>query len=67
MIEIDSPRVWRKALRCDSANCVEVAFVNGLVAVRDSKQPDEAPFLTFTSEEWGAFVDGVRSGDFDLQ
>jgi hypothetical protein len=58
---------WRKSVRsgpnCD--NCVEVAFVDGAVAVRDSKNQD-GPVLIFTSDEWDAFVGGAKDGEFDL-
>ncbi len=57
---------WRKSTRsgpnCD--NCVEVAFVDGVVAVRDSKHPD-GPALIFPRVEWAAFVGGARDGEFD--
>ncbi len=62
-----SQAVWRKSTRsspsCD--NCVEVAFVGGAIAVRDSKNPS-AGFLVFTPDEWDAFVDGTKDGEFDL-
>lgn len=58
---------WRKSSRsgpnCD--NCVEVAFVGGAVAVRDSKNPG-GHALIFTPAEWDAFVSGTRAGEFDL-
>lgn len=58
---------WRKSTRsspsCD--NCVEVAFVGGAVAVRDSKNRDGG-VLIFTPDEWDAFVDGTKIGEFDL-
>jgi hypothetical protein len=34
------------------------------VFVRDSKHLDEG-FLKFTAEEWGAFIRGVKNGEFD--
>jgi hypothetical protein len=46
-------------------NCVEVAFVDGIIAVRDSKHP-EGPVLLFTQAEWDAFVAGAKGGEFDL-
>jgi Domain of unknown function (DUF397) len=46
-----------------TTNCVEVAFVGGKVAVRDSKD-QEGPVLVFTRPEWNAFVAGVREGEF---
>jgi hypothetical protein len=58
---------WYKSSRsgpnCD--NCVEVAFVSGAVAVRDSKNPT-GPALIFTPDEWDAFVGGTKDGEFDL-
>ena len=59
--------VWRKSSRSGpySDNCVEVAFVDGAIAVRDSKNPT-GPTLIFTPGEWDAFVDGAKDGEFDL-
>jgi prepilin-type processing-associated H-X9-DG protein len=57
--------VWRKSARSGSNGCVEVAFADGHVAVRDSKDR-QGPVLVFTAAEWRAFVGGVRDGDFDL-
>jgi hypothetical protein len=46
-------------------NCVEVAFVDEAIAVRDSKNPT-GPALIFTAAEWDAFVGGAKDGEFDL-
>jgi Domain of unknown function (DUF397) len=55
---------WRKSSRSQSNGCVEIAFLNGQIAVRDSK--DRAgPVLRFSHTEWEAFLAGVRSGEFD--
>lgn len=35
------------------------------IALRDSKLPD-SPVLTYTRDEWRAFVAGVKDGEFDL-
>jgi Domain of unknown function (DUF397) len=58
---------WRKSSRSGSTgNCVEVAAnLPGVVAVRDSKHPDEAK-LIFTPPQWDAFTAGVHNGEFDL-
>ncbi|MEV4524885.1 DUF397 domain-containing protein [Streptosporangium sp. NPDC049304] len=49
----------------DGNNCVEVARnLPEIVAVRDSKAPNE-PSLIFTPSEWSAFVSSIRNGQFD--
>jgi len=62
-----SSAVWRKSSRSGpyTDNCVEVAFVGGAIAVRDSKDPSGG-VLVFTPGEWDAFVDGAKDGEFDL-
>jgi uncharacterized protein DUF397 len=56
---------WRKSWASNSGGCVEVAFVEGdEVLVRDSKAPHGA-VLRFNHTEWSAFLQGVRSGQFD--
>jgi len=59
---------WRKSTRSggDGGNCVEVATnLKGVVAVRDTKDKRGGTLL-FTPAEWAAFIDGVKSGEFDL-
>ncbi|WP_433243452.1 DUF397 domain-containing protein [Streptosporangium sp. CA-135522] len=56
---------WRKSsLSGDGPSCVEVAFVNDVVAVRDTKDR-EGGTLVFHRDEWVAFIGGIKSGDFD--
>lgn len=56
---------WQKSGRSESNGCVEVAFVDNQVAVRDSKHR-EGPVLVFTPVEWEAFLGGVSDGQFRL-
>ncbi|MBP5867643.1 DUF397 domain-containing protein [Streptomyces sp. LBUM 1485] len=57
--------VWVKSSYSgDNSNCVEVAALQRGHAVRDSKNPN-GPMLAFTAEEWGAFISGAKSGEFD--
>ena len=56
--------VWRKSARSGSNGCVEIAFLGGQIAVRDSKDRS-GPVLTFSPTEWEAFLAGVRHGEFD--
>ncbi|MBC6459825.1 DUF397 domain-containing protein [Actinomadura sp. HBU206391] len=52
---------WRKSARsAESGSCVEVAGVKGMVAVRDSKNP-QGPALLFPPAVWSAFAARVRS------
>ena len=59
-----SRAAWQKSSYSGSngGQCVEVARnLPGVVAVRDSKDPD-GPSLIVTAGEWQAFLDGVRRG-----
>jgi Domain of unknown function (DUF397) len=59
-----SHAAWRKSAYSWDNGCVEVAFVQGHVAVRDSKHKS-GPVLVFTPHEWSAFLHGVRDGQFN--
>lgn len=45
--------------------CVQVARKNGVVAVKDSKNPTTKP-LMFSNQEWTAFINGAKQGLFDV-
>ena len=60
-----SNAVWRKSTRSGASGCVEVATIDRVVGVRDSKDR-EGPVLVFTDEEWNAFLAGVQDGEFEL-
>lgn len=57
---------WRRSPFCATAECVEVVAEQGEVRVRDSKNTLQAP-LVFTTDEWSAFVAGVKAGEFDIE
>jgi hypothetical protein len=61
-----SGSVWVKSsLSFANGNCVEVAsLADGSIGVRNSRHSD-GPVLAFTSDEWQAFLGGVRNGEFD--
>lgn len=45
---------------------IEVAFLDdGTTLMRDGEDP-QSPVLVFTQQEWEAFVEGVKDGEFDL-
>lgn len=64
-MNISPEPAWRKSTRCGTSSCVEVAKVDTAYLVRDSKNPHAAA-LTFTEDEWTAFVAGVRAGEFQF-
>ena len=52
---------WRKARRsAGHGACVEVAPVNGQIAVRDSVNPDGGR-LQYPAQSWQAFVSIIKS------
>jgi hypothetical protein len=58
---------WRKSSRSGGGNntdCVEVAFVGTVTAVRDSKNQSGAA-LVFPYLAWRAFLTTTESGAFD--
>lgn len=62
---------WIKSSRSNGSggsNCVEVkigSMPDGSVLVRDSKNPTGGS-LVFTQDEWRAFIDGAKAGEFDI-
>lgn len=56
---------FRKSPTSGDGDCVEVATLDGVIGVRDSKNTT-GPVLEFTPSEWRAFVEGVALGSFDL-
>jgi hypothetical protein len=60
--------VWKKSSRSNGNggnNCVEVAVLDTVVAVRDSKNPS-GPALIFNSAKWTEFVNSAKAGEFDI-
>ena len=56
---------WHRSSRCANGGCVEVARLGpDEFAVRDSKRSD-SPVLTYDRQEWDAFIEGVKAGEFD--
>lgn len=53
---------WRKASRSSNngGNCVELARINHMVAIRDSKDPD-GPKLLFTPRSLRALTQAIKN------
>ncbi len=67
-MKVDLSRaVWRSSSAggADADNCVQVAFVDEAILLRDARHP-EGPVLVFNQAEWDAFVGGAKDGEFDL-
>ncbi len=55
---------WRTPSACDSSACAAVRIGLTDVAVRNTDRPDVA--VVFSHEEWRAFIDAARAGEFDV-
>ncbi|MEU5053191.1 DUF397 domain-containing protein [Streptomyces sp. NPDC021096] len=55
---------WQASSRGRRGN-VQIAFVEGYIAMRDRRDPD-VPAVIFSPGEWRAFVLSARDGEFDL-
>lgn len=62
-----SSALWRKTSRSGSSgdNCVEVARLPAVIAVRDSKDLS-GPVLTFGRAAFGSLASEIRAGRHDL-
>ena len=58
------PTGWRKARFCQSGECIEIAKLNGMIAMRDSKDP-RGHMLHYTTEEFRFFIRSIKAGEFD--
>jgi hypothetical protein len=57
-------RPWRIAAKSGGANCVQVTRRDGVIMIADSKHPG-GPVLAYTVQEFDAFLDGAKKGEFD--
>ena len=53
---------WRKSTYSSGqgGQCVEVAGVPGLVAIRDTRDQGAGPVLRITAEAWTTFTSGIK-------
>jgi len=53
---------WRKSSYSggQGGQCVEVAGVPGLVAIRDTKDQGAGPVLRIAAEAWTTFTSGIK-------
>ena len=55
---------WRTAVKSGASNCVQVARRGDAIMIADSKNPS-GPVLSYTLQEFDAFLDGAKKGEFD--
>ncbi|HEY9524721.1 MAG TPA: DUF397 domain-containing protein [Thermopolyspora sp.] len=62
---------WAKATHSggDNSGCLyvcrdDVTGMIGMIGIRDSKHPTDAP-QWYTHREWAAFLAGAKAGEFD--
>jgi hypothetical protein len=55
---------WHVATKSGGGNCVQVKSQDGLIVIGNSRFSD-GPFLSYTHDEWAAFLDGAKKGEFD--
>lgn len=53
---------WIRSTACASNACVEVAFTDDAVLLRSSTTDER---IAVTPDEWTAFVEGVKRGEFE--
>lgn len=56
---------WKKSTASGGGACVEVATTRETALVRDSKEPTGC-ILTFSGEEWRAFLVSACAGEFNV-
>lgn len=64
-IDSVSPDIpWRTAVKSAGGNCIQVARRDGAIMIANSRYPS-GPTLAYTLQEFDAFLDGVKKGEFD--
>ena len=52
---------WKRSSFCGNSSCVEIVDTGSYVHIKDK----ENYTVSFTREEWDAFIKGVKAGEFD--
>lgn len=58
--EIWEERGFKSKYSDNDGNCVEVVGYNGVVGVRDTKDPDGKRYFTLPAEGWNGLIGKVR-------
>jgi hypothetical protein len=61
------PAWYKSSLSTYNGNCVEIARLgNDKIGMRDTKDHGAGPVLSFSENEWNAFIAGAKAGEFDF-
>jgi hypothetical protein len=60
--DLDDGLIWHRSTACADNACVEVAFSQDEVMMRNSERPESV--TRHSREEWTAFLQGIAHGDF---
>ena len=55
---------WKKASYCNGGACIQVARLDGLIFLGDSKNPS-GPVLSAGYPQWNSLIGKIKRGDFD--
>jgi hypothetical protein len=58
--------VWRKSSASGTSQCVEIAFSESSIFVRDSKDPNGV-ILSVPKPVWAEFLQGAKGNDYDIR
>jgi len=58
--------LWRRSSFCANGECVEVARLDDMIVMRDSKDPN-GHMLRYTTEEFRFLVRKIKAGDYDFK
>jgi hypothetical protein len=53
---------WRRSMYCANNDCVEIAWDNGTVMLRNSTKPRKV--VRYTPEEWRVFTRALQAVNF---
>jgi hypothetical protein len=62
----DTPWVKATASGGNGGSCFLVRGNDGMIEVRDSKTGPDGPVQRYREDEWLAFLEGIRNGEFDI-
>jgi uncharacterized protein DUF397 len=55
---------WKKASYCNGGACIQVAQLDGLIFLGDSKNPS-GPILSANPLQWNSLIGKIKRGEFD--